>query len=118
MNSFVKMDNIHSMRTHQQIDARSKALARAIVSKIDEDPEQKGLEKARQVCARWNRMHSNPYLEQWAQILSGSWDDVKAILLSDSEEATALRQSNPFCGVLTPKERWAIYRRFRNHDPR
>ena len=38
------------MRTHQQIDERSVALARAIVEKIDRDPARHGLEKARATC--------------------------------------------------------------------
>ena len=25
---------------------------------------------------------------------------------------TALRQANPFAGILTPRERWAIYAQF------
>jgi hypothetical protein len=28
-----------------------------------------------------------------------------------------LRQSSPFCGVLSVRERWDIYRRF-NHEPK
>ncbi len=28
---------------------------------------------------------------------------------------TAMRQSSPFAGILTPKERWAIYERYETH---
>ena len=32
------------------------------------------------------------------------------MLLEESESGQRLRQSTPFCGVLTPRERWAIYK--------
>jgi len=35
---------------------------------------------------------------------------VRAVLLDESDEGQRLRQSDPFCGVLTPRERWEIYR--------
>lgn len=84
----------------------------AIVDKIEADPDKKGLQKAREVCRRWMELHDNPYIEEWHNILDGRWEDIKHILLEDSEEANSLRQCNPFCGILTPKERWAIYREF------
>jgi hypothetical protein len=102
------------MKSHRDIDRRSLALMEAVAEKIDQDPEKKGLEKARRVCARWVEMHDNPYLKQWQSILTESWEDIKKILLDKSEEANALRQCNPFCGILSPRERWNIYREFRD----
>ncbi len=102
------------MRTHQGIEQRSLVMMRAIVEKIDRDPERCGLEKARSVCRRWLTMHDNPYIGCWERILRGEWNEIRRILLEDSEEARALRQTNPFCGVLTPKERWKIYRECRD----
>lgn len=86
---------------------------KAIIEKIEHDPEKRGLEKARSVCKRWLKMHNNPYIKEWDKILKGEWSDIKKVLLDDSEKGAALRQCNPFCGILSPKERWAIYRRFR-----
>ena len=86
---------------------------KAIIKKIDNDPRKKGVEKARSVCKRWLEMHNNPYIKEWDKILEGEWSDIKKVLLDDSEKGAALRQCNPFCGILSPKERWAIYRRFR-----
>jgi len=31
--------------------------------------------------------------------------------LSDTEDGRRLRQSSPFCSVLTVRERWALYRK-------
>jgi hypothetical protein len=100
------------MRTHQEIDQRSLAMARCIVERIDHDPGQAGLEKARANCSRWFAIHPRPAIAEWLEILRKPWEEIRAILLDDSEEGRRLRQSDPFCGILTPRERWAIYREF------
>lgn len=102
------------MRTHQGIEERSLAMSRAIVARIDADPQRRGLDHARSVLARWLERRPHPTLLEWARILEGSWDDVRRVLLDPSEEGRRLRQSDPFCGILTPEERWEIYRRFRD----
>jgi len=40
------------MKTHEEIDQRSLALAHAVAAEIDRDPERQGLQKARKICAR------------------------------------------------------------------
>lgn len=50
----------------------------------------------------------------WQEILRGPWEEIKKLLLDESEQASAMWQCNPFCGILTPKERWRIYREFRD----
>jgi hypothetical protein len=102
------------MKTHALIDQRSLAMMRAVIDKIENDHRRTGLEKARSTCERWLRMHDNPYLKHWQEILRGDWTGIKKILLDESEEATALRQCNPFCGILSSRERWKIYRDFRS----
>jgi hypothetical protein len=47
---------------------------------------------------------------EWVVILQRSWPEIRTILLNDSAEGTRLRQNDPFCGILTPVERWKIYR--------
>lgn len=97
------------MRDHQAIDRRSLEMARRIVAKIDADPARRGLEHARRVCARWVDQGNVPARE-WLAILERPWDEIRRILLDDSEESRRLRQNDPFCGILTPAERWDIYR--------
>ena len=104
------------MRTHQEIDRRSLALARAVVEKIDNDPERRGLHKAKENCARWVADNPSPALDEWMTILSQDWSVVRAKLLDPGETGQRLRQSNPFCGVLSAHERWAIYRQH-NREP-
>jgi len=98
------------MKTHEQIDERSLALARAIVKKIDADPARQGLQKARAICRRWFRERPAPAVREWLEILERPWEEIRAVLLDETEEGQRLRQSDPFCGILSARERWAIYR--------
>lgn len=92
-------------------------MARRIVEKIDGDPAREGLERARRVCARWVAMGNLPAGE-WMMILQRPWEEIRAILLDESEEGKRLRQNDPFCGILTPVERWEIYREAARHEAR
>jgi hypothetical protein len=98
------------MRTHEQIDQRSLAMAKAIVAKIDRDPTRAGLAKAEATCRRWLEKRPLPVFHEWLEILRRPWAEIRALLLDESELGRRLRQSDPFCGILTPEERWEIYR--------
>ena len=103
--------------SHSQIDKRSRFLAEEVARKIDADPNGHGLAHARALCARWLALPSaSPDLKRWQDILSRPWADIRAHLLDPSEEGARLRQSNPFCGVLSPHERWRVYKEFKHHD--
>jgi len=100
------------MKSHFEIDQRSLALARAVAAEIDHDPERRGLQKARGTCLRWFRNYPAPAVAEWLDILNQQWDDVRAVLLNEDELGQRLRQSSPFCGIISSKTRWNIYRRF------
>lgn len=85
-------------------------MARAIAARIDADPERRGLEHARQVLARWRRDRRSAALDEWGRILEEPWEEIRRLLLDPSEEGRRVRQSHPFCGILTPRERWEFYR--------
>ncbi|MBI3922863.1 MAG: hypothetical protein HY318_15690 [Armatimonadetes bacterium] len=104
------------MRTHQRIDERSLAMAKAIVTRIDTDPKREGLARANSVCERWEKQHPSSCNREWLRLLAKPWGEVRAILLDGTDEGRRLRQNSPFCGILTPEERWEIYRRFRDDD--
>lgn len=87
-------------------------MARAIVAKIDHDPERAGLAKARALCKRWYRQRPVPAIKEWLEILERPWEQIRQVLLDESETGQRLRQSDPFCGIPTPQERWAIYREY------
>jgi hypothetical protein len=100
------------MKNHRLVDQRSLALAEAVARKIDNDPNHSGLEKARSVCESWMQKNPGPSVLEWRSILEEPWTVVRKVLLDTTEHEASLRQSSPFCGVLTPRERWDIYRRF------
>lgn len=105
------------MRTHQAIDQRSLEMTRRIVAKIDADPRREGLAHARRVCARWVAMGNVP-AKEWMTLLELPWEEIRRILLEDSEESRRLRQNDPFCGILSPQERWDIYREAARNEAR
>jgi hypothetical protein len=102
------------MRTHQEIDRRSLALHRLVAERVRRDPAL--FEKARQTLARWRQtvcVASQPYLEEWERLMNQGVDACLSVAVEDSERAAALRQSSPFSGVLTNRERFAFLRQWR-----
>jgi hypothetical protein len=97
------------MRTHQAIDRRSLEMVRQIVEKIDADPSRAGFERAKHTCRRWADM-GRASAREWLALLERPWEEVRLILLDESDEGQRLRQTDPFTGILTPQERWEIYR--------
>lgn len=104
------------MRTHEQVDRRSMALAIAVARRIDADPLRTGFAKARETCARWYKREQSPACREWLELLDQPWQQARSALLDGSERGRRLRQSNPFCGVLSPRERWSIYREFTTNE--
>ena len=96
--------NTPIMPAHSVIDQRSLLLARAVAERIDRIPAL--LDQAR----AWAARHNAPALLEWQAILRGTWPEIKATLLRPDQEGQRLRQSSPFVGILTPSERWALYR--------
>ena len=98
------------MRSHEWIDERSLELDRQVATKLRADPSL--LERARTTLDRWlaQRPSGVPsVLREWQEILS-RWPLERSLeLLASSDENTRrLRQSSPFCGILSPEERLAI----------
>ncbi len=103
------------MKDHTSIDQRGLALARAIVEKLEAGDLDAGVARARAVNRRWLEMSPSPLHRAWAEILRRDWPSIKAVLLDETEDGQTLRQNSPFCGILTPTERWAIMREYRQH---
>ena len=99
---------------HSILDARSLAMHCRIALKITHRP--KLLDKAKANLARWvgNSEGQPPmYLREWQEILDRPWLEIATLITSMSEEATRLRSSSPFAGILTADEREEIYAAFR-----
>jgi len=99
---------------HRILDARSLAMHCKIAQKISRDPEL--LDKARANLKRWSAKSADPlpqYLHEWQEILEQPWLEIAELITSMSEDATRLRSSSPFAGILTADERDQIYAAFR-----
>ena len=67
------------MRTHEDIDQLSLALARSVVAHIDADPKRKGLLKAQVNCEHWRGTQSTPVLREWQVLLTRDWPIIRMI---------------------------------------
>ena len=100
--------------SHRLLDARSLALHAVIARKIDRNPAL--LEIAQRNLERWSAQRRGDvpsWLEEWQRVLKQPWPRIAALITDPGEDATRLRQSSPFAGVLTNQERWRIYEAFR-----
>jgi hypothetical protein len=81
----------------------------AIASRIADDPSI--VRRARERVERWLKDEgvARHYAYGWQQRLNGSTEALLAFLVDTSETARAFRQVSPFAGVLTPRERWALW---------
>ncbi len=82
---------------------------RRIASRLPAHPEWIG--RARQNLARWLETASNnarPTLLEWQAILDGPFEDLIEGLIGDDERCRRLRQSSPFCGMISREERTQI----------
>jgi len=99
---------------HRILDARSLAMHCKIAQKITRDPTL--LNQARANLERWivkSGDRQPPYLREWQQILERPLPEIAELITSMSEDATRLRSSSPFAGVLTASEREQVYEAFR-----
>ncbi|MDE0009173.1 MAG: hypothetical protein OXS50_12935 [Gammaproteobacteria bacterium] len=94
---------------HDRLDEIRRQTHIAIAAKIDADPAL--LDVPQRNIERWTKLtgYRHPAYAEWLQILERPWPDVRRLLIADDENATRLRQSTPFVGVLSPWERRAIH---------
>ena len=96
---------------HKRIEERSLQLHKEIARRLQRHPQL--LEIAKGNLSRWiERDGETPVWSEWSEILNGPLSQVLSVLLSPDEKGARLRQSSPFSGILTPKERWKIYESF------
>jgi hypothetical protein len=96
---------------HIAIEERSIVLHRVIAGRIKENPAL--LEVVRKNIQHWIlNSGERDYWKEWEKLLEGPLEDLLTFMVSPEEKARWLRQSSPFCGILTPQERWKIYESF------
>ncbi|MDQ6726813.1 MAG: helix-turn-helix domain-containing protein [Actinomycetota bacterium] len=96
-------------------ERRSLWLHRCIAARIQADPEKAG-RTARENLATMRRAdglgRGEPWRMAWEGLLDGPLDELLAVLCATSTYASQLRQTAPFAGLLTPRQRWAVYNSF------
>ncbi len=101
------------MLSHQWIDLVDLAMHRAMARKIRRDPQL--YKRARRNLTRWERLKRAcpPPLREWKEILQkNDMSTVLRIMTRADEAGDRLRQASPFCGILTDRERQAIWARY------
>ena len=96
---------------HALLDARRLAAHREIAKRIDADPAL--LDKALGNIERWCRQmgRTPPALAEWQGLLRAlPRERIRPLLVQDDEESRRLRQSSPFVGILSQRERMEIRR--------
>lgn len=93
---------------HDRLDEIRRQCHIAIAAKIDADPTLLAVPK--QNIQRWAEQTGKtpPALAEWLDVLDRPWPDIRVILVSPEENATRLRQSTPFTGILSQRERYVI----------
>jgi hypothetical protein len=114
---------LFNMRSHSHSDRLHLALARAAAAKLRQQPDL--FTKVRGQLASWRanldgtQAGTRPYLERWEALALLGPEAMISQVLETSEQATAMRQTAPFAGVLTSQERMAIIRALRaRSEPR
>ena len=96
---------------HEKADARNLALHRLALEKLRANPEA-SRQKVLALIDRWMAMpHLNgqiPLLVQWRKMLELPSDFLTDKILAD--EGQQLRQCSPLGVLITPQERFAVYR--------
>ena len=99
------------VRTHAQIDHFNLRLHEEVAKCVRANPAM--LDRARANIARWKQQPgwSGPRdLDVWSAILAGPLEGVLSAMVARTEEGDRLRQSSPFCGIITQARRMEIFR--------
>jgi hypothetical protein len=102
-----------AMDPHALAQARSLALHRAVLARVEAEPGL--LDTVRARLDAWLLDTSKPqhYVRIWRRLVDGAPEELRAALTSEDEEAIALRQTTPFAGVIDARERWRIWNEVR-----
>lgn len=102
-------------------ERRSLYLHEAIAREVEAHPYE-ALRRARLNLATMRRAdagrRASHWLDAWDRLVRGGDVHVVVQVLTDPDDPDAreLRQNTPFAGILSPPQRWDVYRRFREID--
>ena len=98
------------MDRHRAAELRSIAYHRAIAARLVDEPAV--LLRAQTRVAEWARTGSTHphWVATWQRLLALPVPALIEALVDAGEAMTAARQSTPFAGALSTRERWALWR--------
>ncbi len=99
---------------HRLAEERSLAYHCVIAQRLGLDPSVLGVARAR-VRGWLDAEHPPAYARAWNEILQQEVGAIASFLVDRGEWARELRQSSPFAGALSPRERWTLWREVREH---
>jgi hypothetical protein len=102
------------MAGHPEIDRWSLLMHRHLADRI-EVGDHRPVQKALANLERWERQHGElqPALREWVEILTWPTSRLVALLRDESENATRIRSSSPFAGVIDQRLRLELLREAR-----
>lgn len=103
---------------HSRNNWRSVQLHQAIAQKLIVSPESVLAKARKHVAVMKQNPRTERYADGWTSLLDLPVPILAERLTEFTEEMVALRQCTPFAGVLTPQERWQVYRQFREGEQR
>lgn len=98
-----------SVRTPEELEARSLALHRLVAARLRERPEL--FARVRATLDAWQTRvapASMPYVECWQQLAAQGMEAALAVAVEESPRADTLRQCSPFSGILSHAERFGF----------
>ncbi|PCI24777.1 hypothetical protein COB57_03320 [Candidatus Peregrinibacteria bacterium] len=98
------------MASQEQLDKSKLAMSQVIADKLEKDPElwTIPMENLKRWMKLWGEPVAPPHLEWLTLLQERSKEEILQILRSPDQKANQLRQSSPFSGILTEKERIEI----------
>ena len=99
--------------THERNDRYSLLLHRDLARLLRSD--ESLLARGRRNILRWQAMHGHsvPAWDEWLRLIDSGADAVAKIMVDEGEEATRLRQSTPFAGIVPNRRRWELLKESR-----
>jgi hypothetical protein len=99
---------------HDRNERFSLLLHREVAQAIERDAGV--LARGRRNILRWQAVHGNSVQawDEWLTLLDAGTDAVLKAILDVGEEATRLRQSSPFAGIIPNRRRWDLLKE--SHD--
>jgi len=104
------------MNRQQQIESFLLAAHRVALARLRAEPAR--IARVRAQLARWRQRsgpgRSDPYWDEWEQLLHAGLDELDRAVCSEQEHAAVLRSVSPMSVLLTQRERAELLREARD----